>query len=125
MANTRGLLGDPNHTPPQTMVAVSLVLEATKDRVGSQKLQRAEHRRLTKAVLEGSTPEEIQAALGEWSRKMGGKAPPLKDTALLVYQMRAPCGSPAQRRRRWRRRDTGDVTAEQLPLRAERSHAFL
>ena len=63
---------------PQTMVAVGMVLEATKTRLGSTKLQRAEHRRLTKAVLEG-TPDEIQQAVAEWQRKTDTTArPPAK-----------------------------------------------
>ena len=54
------------------MVAVQMVLEATRHRLGSYRLQRAEHRRLTETVL-GGTPEQIQATLTEWEAKNGSK----------------------------------------------------
>ena len=43
-------------------------LEATRDRLGSQKITRAEHKRVTACVLEG-TPAQVVAALEEWGPK--------------------------------------------------------
>ena len=63
-ARLRGLFGD--GMPSQTSVAVRMVLDATKTRVGAQRLTRAEHRRFTREVLEG-TPQGIRQAIAKYS----------------------------------------------------------
>ena len=50
----------------QPEVAVRLVLDATKQRVGSQRLTRAEHKRITREVMEG-TPESISAVMRRYT----------------------------------------------------------
>ena len=59
----RGLFGDEHAN--QTSVAVRVVLEATKDRVGTQRLTRKEHRELTKDLLEG-TPQSCRQAMEKY-----------------------------------------------------------
>ena len=63
-ASLRGLFGD--GVASQTSVAVRMVLDATRTRVGTQRLTRAEHRRFTREVLEG-TPQGIRQALAKYS----------------------------------------------------------
>ena len=59
----RGLFGDQNAN--QTSVAVRVVLEATKERIGTQRLTRKEHRALTKDLLEG-TPQSCRQAMEKY-----------------------------------------------------------
>lgn len=63
-ARLRGLFGD--GMVSQTSVAVRMVLDATRTRVGSQRLTRAEHRRFTREVLEG-TPQGIRQVIAKYS----------------------------------------------------------
>jgi hypothetical protein len=55
-----------------------MVLDATRTRVGTQRLTRAEHRRLTREVLEG-TPQGIREAIAKYSP---APQPPRRDAGL-------------------------------------------
>ena len=55
-----------------------MVLDATRTRVGTQRLTRVEHRRLTREVLEG-TPQGTRAAIAKYSP---APQPPRRDARL-------------------------------------------
>ena len=57
----RGLLDDGHDDADRTSVAMRVVLEATKDRVGTQRLARKEYRALTKDLLKWTLQSGRQA----------------------------------------------------------------